>query len=172
MTTGELLVVRAAMKPLATLNRPTLEDRRHRHQGGDGVASRSAPTSPRCRPWAWSPRRWWRSCWPARRTRKFGGDSRRRARAQRRRLPSPLLMSCRRSRHLVLVGMMGVGKTTVGRIARRAARPAVPRQRRGGRGAHRPHGAGDLRDRRRGRVPRRSRPRRCSRLLARRTSRR
>ena len=25
MTTGELLVVRAAMKPLATLNRPTLE---------------------------------------------------------------------------------------------------------------------------------------------------
>ena len=38
MTTGELLVVRAAMKPLATLNRPTLEDRRHRHQGVDGVS--------------------------------------------------------------------------------------------------------------------------------------
>ena len=36
MTTGELLVVRAAMKPLATLNRPTLEDRRRRHQGIDG----------------------------------------------------------------------------------------------------------------------------------------
>ena len=29
--------------------------------------SRSAPTSPPCRPWAWWPRRWWRSCWPARR---------------------------------------------------------------------------------------------------------
>ena len=68
MTTGELLVVRAAMKPLATLNRPTLEDRRHRHQGGDGRRSRSAPTSPPCRPWAWWPRRWWRSCWPARRS--------------------------------------------------------------------------------------------------------
>ena len=36
ITTGELLVVRAAMKPLATLNRPTLEDRRRGHQGRDG----------------------------------------------------------------------------------------------------------------------------------------
>ena len=37
MTTGELLVVRAAMKPLATLNRPGAQDRRRRDQGGDGV---------------------------------------------------------------------------------------------------------------------------------------
>ncbi len=28
---------RAAMKPLATLNRPVAQDRRHRHQGGDGL---------------------------------------------------------------------------------------------------------------------------------------
>ena len=38
MTTGELLVARAAMKPLATLNRPTLGDRRHRHQGAETVS--------------------------------------------------------------------------------------------------------------------------------------
>ena len=37
MSTGELLVARAAMKPLATLNRPDAQDRRHRHQGGDGL---------------------------------------------------------------------------------------------------------------------------------------
>ena len=37
ISTGEVLVARAAMKPLATLNRPDAPDRRHRHQGGDGV---------------------------------------------------------------------------------------------------------------------------------------
>ena len=37
MTTGALLVARVAMKPLATLNRPVLRDRRRRHQGGDGL---------------------------------------------------------------------------------------------------------------------------------------
>ncbi len=43
MTTGELLVVRAAMKPLATLNRPTLEtvDAATKESA---VRSRSAPT--------------------------------------------------------------------------------------------------------------------------------
>ena len=37
MSTGELLVVRAAMKPLATLNLPGAGDRRHGHQGVDGL---------------------------------------------------------------------------------------------------------------------------------------
>ncbi len=159
MTTGELLVVRAAMKPLATLNR----------------AGRSRPSTP-------SPRSR-RSVQGAHRRHRGAGDGRgrrddgraragRRGAAQvRRRLASP--SSCAtpqpfRARpalsdgapmatddqHLVLVGLMGAGKTTVGARRRRAARPAAGRQRRSDRGAHRPHGAGDLRDRRRGGVPR------------------
>ena len=40
-------------------------------------------------------------------------------------------------RHVALVGFMGAGKTTLGRDARRAARPAVPRPRPGDRGARR-----------------------------------
>ena len=37
MSTGELLVARAAMKPLATLNRPGAEDRRRADEGRDGL---------------------------------------------------------------------------------------------------------------------------------------
>ena len=37
MSTGELLVVRAAMKPLATLNVPGARDGRHGDEGGDGL---------------------------------------------------------------------------------------------------------------------------------------
>ena len=66
MSTGELLVVRAAMKPLATLNgpcwRPSTRRRRRRRS-----RSRSAPTSPPCRRWASSPRRWSPSSSPPRR---------------------------------------------------------------------------------------------------------
>ncbi len=67
MSTGELLVVRAAMKPLATLNVPTLEPSTRRPRS-PGCRSRSAPTSPPCRRWAWSPRRWSPSCSPPRRS--------------------------------------------------------------------------------------------------------
>ena len=50
MTTGEPLVVRVAMKPISTLMTPlpTVDL-------ADGRAAKpraSAPTSPRCRPWA------------------------------------------------------------------------------------------------------------------------
>ncbi len=115
MTTGELLVARAAMKPLATLNRPTLEDRRRRHQGGGGVASRSAPTSPPCRRWASSPRRWWRWCSPPRRSASSAATPSASSSATRRRSSATLADDRRRDpRTMVLVGLMGAGKTTVG----------------------------------------------------------
>ena len=57
MSTGGLIVARVAMKPLATLNRPVLGDRRRRDQGRRRSRSRNAPTSPPSRPWAWWPRR-------------------------------------------------------------------------------------------------------------------
>ena len=66
MSTGELVVARAAMKPLATLNRPDAGHRRHRHQGGDGVVQGAHRRHRRARPWAWWPRPWWRWCWPTR----------------------------------------------------------------------------------------------------------
>ena len=66
MSTGEVLVARAAMKPLATLNRPDAQDRRHRHQGGGGVVQGAHRRHRGARAWASWPRRWWRSCWPTR----------------------------------------------------------------------------------------------------------
>ena len=67
MSTGEVLRVRAAMKPISTVPRaletidvpPASPPRR----------STSAATSPRSGRRAWSPRRWWRWCWPRRRRR-------------------------------------------------------------------------------------------------------
>ena len=119
MTTGELLVVRAAMKPLATLNRPTLEDRRRRHQGVDGQLQgahrrhRRAGDGRR--------RRDDGGARPGRRgaaqvRRRLGG----RVRAQRRVVPQLARLAAvgvAADQHLVLVGLMGSGKTTVARIA-------------------------------------------------------
>jgi chorismate synthase len=57
MSTGETLVARVAMKPLATLNRPTLKTVDTATRKKKPSRSRSAPMSPRCRRWGWSPRR-------------------------------------------------------------------------------------------------------------------
>ena len=128
MSTGELLVVRAAMKPLATLNVPTLEtvdtatkeaavslQGAHRRDGraGDGRGRRDDGGARARRRGAAQVRR------------RLG----RRVRPQRRGVRGSLdELSVRRSsidrRRLVLVGMMGTGKTTVGKIvAQRLGRP-------------------------------------------------
>ena len=62
MTTGDLLVARVAMKPLATLNRPVLQDGRRRDQGRDGVVQGAHRRHRGARGRAWSRRRWSRSC--------------------------------------------------------------------------------------------------------------
>ena len=117
---------------------PDAADRRHGHQGGDGVASRSAPTSPPCPPWAWWPRRWSRSCWPTRPPASSGAT------------PSPSCAatatpSSRRSAdrhgdtHVVLVGPHGLGQDHGRPPPRGAPRPALRRRRRRPRGDRRPH---------------------------------
>ena len=111
MTNGELLVARAAMKPLATLNRPTLEtvDTATKESAvsfkertdvtavsGDGRRRRD-DGRPRARAGG-----------AAQVRRRLG----RRVRPQRRSVPTHAVSA----RTCVLVGLMGVGKTTVGRV--------------------------------------------------------
>ena len=64
MTTGEILRVRAAMKPIATVPRAlrTVDVT----TGQEAVATTSGPTCAPSRPPASSPRRWSRSSWPTR----------------------------------------------------------------------------------------------------------
>src|SRR5215217_434800 len=74
--------------------------------------------SPPCPPWGWWPRRWWRWCWRGRRCASSGVI----------RWPSspatPAASVTVLAEHLVLVGMMAVGKTTVGRrVAEALGRP-------------------------------------------------
>ena len=129
MTTGGLLVARVAMKPLATLNRPVLKTVDIDHQGGDGLVQGAH-----------------RRHRGARVGRGRRDDGRARARGRRRRASSAATRSrsscattprtsrrCGRRavpadapRHLVLVGLMGAGKTTVGqRCAELLDRPFV-----------------------------------------------
>ena len=97
--------------------------------------------------------------------RKFGGDSVAEFRRNRDGYlavagrdalggPAPPPMADR----LLLVGMMGAGKTTVGPAAGRAPGLGLPRLRRRGGGRHRPHRARALRRRRRGGLPGRGGP--------------
>ena len=135
MTTGELLVVRAAMKPLATLNRPTLKT-------VDVVTKESTVSFKERTDVTAVPamgvvaETMVALVLAAEAQRKFGGDSVAEFVRNAECVPQLARMIAGRctDQHLVLVGMMGSGKTTVGRIARRAARPAVARQRPGHRG--------------------------------------
>jgi shikimate kinase len=124
MTTGGLLVARVAMKPLATLNRPVLKTVDVDHQGGDGLVQGAH-----------------RRHRGARVGRGRGDDGRARARheAPASSAATRSTSSCattprtsrrcgardRRSSTLVLVGLMGAGKTTVGqRCAELLDRPS------------------------------------------------
>ena len=155
MTTGELLVVRAAMKPLATLNQPTLKT-------VDVVTKESTVSFKERTDVTAVPAmgvvaetmvalvRGGRGATQVRR--RLAG----RVRAQRRVVPQLArlaVVGVAADQHLVLVGLMGSGKTTVARIvADRLGRrvidsDAVIEKR------HRSHRARDLRRRRRGCVP-------------------
>ena len=112
MTTGELLVVRAAMKPLATLNRPTLKT-------VDVVTKESTVSFKERTDVTAVPamgvvaETMVALVLAAEAQRKFGGDSRRRVRPQRRGVPRLARLTAvgiAADQHLVLVGLMGVGQ--------------------------------------------------------------
>ena len=128
MSTGELLVVRAAMKPLATLNVPVLET--------VDTATKEAAVSFKERTDVTAvpamgvvAETMVALVLAAEAQRKFGGDSVAEFVRNADALPRHAAVTALTARavragttaHLVLVGMMGAGKTTVGRRARRSA---------------------------------------------------
>ena len=125
MTTGELLVARVAMKPLATLNRPVLktvdvETKEETVSFKERTDVTAVPAVGRRRGDDGRARARGRGAAQVRR--RLAG----RARAQPRRVPRVAATCSARRRHLVLVGLMGAGKTTVGRrCAERLGRPFV-----------------------------------------------
>ena len=122
MTTGELLVARAAMKPLATLNKPTLEtvDTATKESGVSFKERTDVTAVPAMGVVAET---MMALTLAAEAQRKFGGDSIdefvRNAEAF---VGNAVSSRCTDS-HIVLVGMMGAGKSSVGRaLARRLDR--------------------------------------------------
>ena len=93
MTTGDVLVARVAMKPLATLNRPVL--RTVDIETKEATVSFKERTDVTAVPAVGCGRRdrWSRSSSPNEAMRKFGGDSVGRARAQPRRVSRLARMS-------------------------------------------------------------------------------
>ena len=174
MSTGELLVVRAAMKPLATLNVPVLEtvDTATKESTVSFKERTDVTAVPAMGVVAET---MVALVLAAEAQRKFGGDSVAELAPQRRGVPchAPVTVpTAAGDRHLVLVGMMGAGKTTVGRLlAARLGRRLVDSDEldRGPHGTHRPR---DLADRRRAGVPRARdrRPRRRARRARSRSS--
>ena len=134
MTTGEVLRVRAAMKPIATVPRAlrtvdvaTGEEPTAHHQRSDVCAVPAAGIVAEAMV---------ALVLADAVLEKFGGDSRPGDPAQRRVLPRhPEVHSDRRCRVVVLVGPMGAGKTTVGGAARRGLGRRRARHRRRHRGA-------------------------------------
>ena len=139
MSTGELIVVRAAMKPLATLNVPVLEtvDTATKEPALSFKERTDVTAVPAMGVVAET---MVALVLAAEAQRKFGGDSvaelvrnadafRADAALTVETTPSdPAVQSA--AAHIVLVGMMGAGKTTVGPSARRPSRPAAGRLRR------------------------------------------
>ena len=127
MTTGELVVARAAMKPLATLNKPTLGtvDTETKEPGVSFKERTDVTAVPAMGVVAET---MVALVLAIEAQRKFGGDSMEefvRNAAVIPRLVDMSELTCE-ARHLVLVGMMGTGKSTVGRvIARRLRRPLL-----------------------------------------------
>src|SRR5258708_3663180 len=77
--------------------------------------------SPPCPPWAWWPRPWWRSRWPGRRCGSSAATRWARCGAIATPIWRPSGSRYPRSvrgmaEHVFIVGMMGSGKTTIGRL--------------------------------------------------------
>ena len=123
MTTGDLFVARVSMKPLATLNRPVLKtvDTETKEESVSFKERTDVTAVPAAGVVAETMTA---LVLASEALRKFGGDSVAEFVAQSRRVPRFAPMR-RERRHLVLVGLMGVGKTTVGRGVR--ARGSVAR---------------------------------------------
>ena len=127
MTTGDLLVARVAMKPLATLNRPVLKtvDTETKEE----TVSFKERTDVTAVPAAGVVAETMVALVLASEAlRKFGGDSLAEFVRNHDAYRASLAMTARpvSARHLVLVGMMGAGKSTVGRrCAERLGRPFV-----------------------------------------------
>ena len=123
MSTGELLVVRAAMKPLATLNRPTLKtvDVETKEETVSFKERTDVTAVPAMGVVAET---MVALVLAAEAQRKFGGDSVAELVRNADGLPRLAAMSRPLTVHLALVGMMGSGKTTVGaRVAAARHRP-------------------------------------------------
>ena len=149
MSTGELLVAQVAMKPLATLNRPVLKtvdvDTK------EETVSFKERTDVTAVPAMGVVAETMTALVLANEAiRKFGGDS---IDEFLRNHADGVSVAGERREHVVLVGMMGAGKSTVG-----AGSPSGSGGRSStataGRGGDWPHRARDLRARRRGGVPR------------------
>ena len=130
MTTGDLLVARVVDEAARHAEPPGAEDRRRRDQGRDGLVQGAHGRHRGARGRAWSARRWSRSC---SRPRRCGSSAATRSRSS----SATTRDTSRRSRecvvserHLVLVGLMGAGKTTVGRLCAARLGAAVRRHRR------------------------------------------
>ena len=129
MSNGEPIVVRIAMKPLPTLMKPLRSARLDTHEAADALVERSDTTAIAAAAVvgeavvAFELARCVRE--------KFGGDSRRTTCSP----PTRTTSSASRGtpargleRPIAVAGFMGAGKTTVGRAARAAPRPAVRRR--------------------------------------------
>ena len=136
MTTGELLRVRAAMKPIATVPRALATV-----DVATGEAGQGAPPALRrlrgARPPASSPRRWWRWCSPTPSRRSSAATAWPRPAATSRPTSTTWSSGERGSAAaavVVLVGPDGRRQVHGGRAARRAARRRLPGHRRRHRG--------------------------------------
>ncbi len=125
MTTGDLLVAHVAMKPLATLNRPVLQtvdvETKEATVSFKERTDVTAVPGGRCRR---------RDDGRARARVRSAPQVRRRlrdrVRAESRRVSRLVVTAMMGDKHLVLIGLMGAGKTTVGRrCARQLGREFV-----------------------------------------------
>ena len=113
MTTGDPLVVRAAMKPLPTLTKPLRSVDIATKEPAAGAA-RAHRLLHGARPRAWWARRWSRWCWRAAYREKLGGDHIDDAKAALRAYEERIgwSRSVATGGAIVLVGFMGAGKST------------------------------------------------------------